>query len=524
MYKLMPLGGMLLLAACSGGGGTTGGTVTTPTPTPTPVPTLAVTLDRTAQTQAATDMDSRAGFSFVATYSGTASTTIYPRVTFDDKLLAQDGDIVAAGKSYTVSLKSLAGLSAESRSGDVTFKLCRDAACAEVYPGSTQTFRYTLDVKISDWEMFQRSAGHTAYVHASFDPARITKLWEKSFSDVGSFRPVSTKGSTIYLTRKATAGTSIYALDSASGAQRWAYDLGAISDGSGPTVSGDQLQIVTMFTSSAQNRVVTLNATSGQFVRNMLFASQWSTFAQPTAIGRELYLASGYYGNVVYSYNLDDGTTRWTANGVSGKVWDGATPAADDQYVYYYSGSLDVYRRADGTLVKSIADPFWVWNGYSYAGGPILGARKNAIAYSGSGAGTYPVSFPLVSYDIEGGKIAWRTAGTYSNAPALAKGLLFAASNPREQLDAIGEDDGAVRWSWPLPVSETFLGNIIVTDNLVFFSSNTKVYAVSLDTHATVWSAPTPGTLAIGAEGRLIVTPALSGTTQGSTITTYSLR
>ncbi|MBB4837645.1 hypothetical protein HNP52_000696 [Sphingomonas kyeonggiensis] len=522
MRKLMPFGGMLLLAGCSGGGGGTGGSVSTPTPTP--VPTLAVTLDKAAQSQSAIESDSRASFSFVATYSGTASTAIYPRISFDDKLLSQDGDIVQSGKSYTVSLKSLAGLSAESRSGDVTFRLCRDTACAEVYPGSTQTFRYTLDVKLNDWEMFQRSAGHTAYVHASFDPAKFAKLWDKSFADAGSFRPVSTKGGTIFLTRKASAGTSVYALDSATGAQRWAYDLGPISDGSGPTVSGDQLQVVTMFTSSGENRIVTLTAANGQFVRNMLFASQWSVFAQPTAVGRELYLASGYYGNVVYSYNLDNGVTRWTANGVSGKVWDGATPAADDQYVYYYSGSLDVYRRSDGALVKSIADPFWVWNGYSYAGGPILGARKNAIAYSGTGMGIYPISFPLVSYDIEGGKIAWRTAGTYSNAPALAKGVLFAASNPRGQLDAIGEDDGVVRWSWPVPAGETFLGNILVTDNLVLFSTSAKVYAVSLDTHATVWSAPTPGTLAIGAEGRLIVTPIINGTAPGGTITAYSLR
>jgi outer membrane protein assembly factor BamB len=520
MYKFVSLCGLSLLAACSGGGSSGGGGTVTG---PQPPATLNVTLDKSAQTQTASETDTRATFSFVATYSGSSDSAVYPKISFDTGVLAQDGEITQSGKSYTVSLKSLASLGGDPRTGDVTFRLCRDTACAEVYPGSTQTFRYTLDVKLLDWEMFQRNAAHTAYVHASFDPAKITKLWDKTFTDTGSFRPVSTKGDTVFVTRKST-NASVYALDGATGTQRWAYDIGPVAYVGGPTVTGDQLQIVSMVTSSGNNRIVTLGAADGQFVRNMLFASQWSIFAQPTAIGRELYLASGYYGNVVYGYDLDSGATRWTANGVSGKVWDGAVTAADSQYVYYYSGSLDVYRRSDGALVKSIADPFWVWNGYSYAGGPILGARNNAIAYSGTGMGIYPVSFPLVSYDIDGSKVAWRTAATYSNVPALAKGLLFAASNSQGQLDAIGEDDGKVRWSWPLPVGEQFQGNMIVTDNLVFFSTNAKVYAVSLaDAHATVWSAPTPGTLAISANARLVVTPHESGGTS-ATITSYALR
>lgn len=181
-----------------------------------------------------------------------------------------------------------------------------------------------------------------------------------------------------------------------------------------------------------------------------------------------------------------------------------------------------MFRRSDSARVRSIPDPHWMWNGYSYSGGPILGSRGNAITYSGSGAGTYPVAFPLVSFDIDGAKVAWRTAGTYNSAPALGKGLLFAASNPRGQLDAIGEDDGAVRWSWPLPAGEELGGNIIVTENLLFFSTRAKVYALSLaEPRTVVWSASTPGNLAISQDAKLIVTPfrGISGP-----VTTYALR
>lgn len=517
MRSIWPLFGMGMLAACSGGSDSGGSG-------PPPLPTLTVTLDRAVQNQQASETDSRATFTFTATYSGNSSQTILPKLSFDPAVLAQEGEIVQSGNSYAVTLRSLAGLSAQARSGDVSFRLCRDTNCSEVYPGSTQTFRYTLDVKLLDWETFQRTAAHTAYVHASFDPAKISKAWDRTFPAALALQPAATKGDRLFVTSTAATGTSVLALDGATGAQRWAYDIGPIHSASGPAVTGDQLQIVTMMTSSGENRVVTLNATNGQFVRNMLFAAQWSNFAQPTAMGRNLYLASGYYGNVVYGYDLDTGSTRWQATGSGGKVWDGATVAADNDHVYYYSGNLDVFRRTDGALVKSIEDPHWIWNGYSYAGGPVLGTRNNAIAYSGSGAGTYPVAFPLVSFDIGGAKVAWRTAGTYNTSPALAKGLLFASSNPRAQLDAIGEDDGLVRWSWPLPAGEEFAGNIIATDNLLFFSTRTKVYALSLAEPRTVaWSAPTPGHLAISQDAKLIVTP-FPGAGGTPTVTAYALR
>jgi hypothetical protein len=520
MRAVFLLAGLGCLAACSGDDN--GSTAAPETPA---VPTLAVTLDKTSQSLPASEADSRASFAFTASYSGSSSGQIFPKVTFDTAIFALDGDIVQSGNSYAVKLKSLANLTAEARSGDVTFRLCRDTDCSVVYPGSTQTFHYTLDVKLLDWNMFQRTAKHTGYIHASFDPQKITKAWEQGLANITAYQPIATSADSVFVTGVSSAGvTTVYSLSTATGVKRWSYDIGQIHSASGPTVAADKLQIVTMSTSSGSNQIVTLDTATGRFVRNMLFAAQWSQFAQPTAVDRELYLASGYYGNVVYSYNLDDGSTRWTANGVSGDVWDGATPAVDDQYVYYYSGSLDVFRRSDGSLVKTIADPFWRWNGYSYAGGPILGSRKNAIAYSGSGMGTYNIAFPLVSYDVEAGQIAWRTASSYSISPALANGILYAASNTQGQLDAIGEDDGKVRWSIPLPAGETYLGNIIATDNLLLYSTDKKVYAVSLSSeHNVVWSAPTPGRLAVSADAKLMVVPVTGGATP-QVLTAYSLR
>lgn len=516
MLRSAVLGGLLCLAACG----------SDEESSPPPVPTLTVQLDKPSQTVSASDEDTSGAFSFTATYTGASNKPIYPKVSFDNNVLALDGQIAGSGASYVVKLKSLKNLSIQTYSGDVTFKLCLDPDCNAVYPGSTQAFHYTLDVKLAGWTMFQRNARHTAFVPINVDLQKIAVAWTAGSPNTVRFQPAAASGGSVYVTsiRNIVAGgmsssiTSVQALDSTTGAQKWIYDIGPIHSASGPTVTKDQVHVVTMSTSSSQNRIVTLTAADGQFVRNMLFAAQWSTFAQPTSVDRELYVASGYYGNVVYGYDLDQGTTRWTANGSAGRVWDGSATAADDQYVYYYSGNLDVFKRSDGSLVKSIADPFWSWTGYSYPGAPLLGAHSNAIAFTGSASGT-----PLVSYDLQNDKIGWRTATSYNGAPALAKDILYAASTSQGQLDAIDEVTGKVLWSWPLPIGEWFSSNLIATENILFFSTNTKVYAVSLAAHNTVWSAPTPGALAISPDGKLLVSP-VSGNGAPAVLTAYSLR
>lgn len=523
MRKFHYLLGCALLGACSGGGGGGG----TPTPTPTPVPTLNVVLTPSTTSPTASDADSVTSFTVLADFTGTTSDPIFPQFTYDTALFALDGEIVRAGNRYTAKFKSLGGLAANTNNGKISFRLCRDSGCSVSYPGSNQEFTYSFDVKIADWTTRQRNAAHDGYVHATFDPATFAKAWEFAPAAAVAYDPVAARAGTVFLTQRRNDGSHMaLALNSATGAERWHYSLGNVSDASGPALAGDQVLFSTMFTSSGNNPTVTLNATTGLFLRNFISAAQWSTFAQPTPFGDAAYIASGYYGNVVYGFDLANGVSLWQANGSGGKTWDGEAPAVDSRYVYYYSGNLDVIDRVTGALVKSIADPFWMWNGYSYGGTPMLGSNNHVIAYSGNGMGTYSsISFPLVDYDVEAGKYRWRTASGYSGTPAVAKGVIYAASNQTSQFDAIDEQTGKVLWSWPLPVGERFAGNVVVTDTLVFVSTDIGVYAIDLaGTHQTKWGVSTPGWLAITPEARLIVVPFNTSPTLPAKVTAWSLR
>lgn len=54
-------------------------------------------------------------------------------------------------------------------------------------------------------------------------------------------------------------------------------------------------------------------------------------------------------------------------------------------------------------------------------------------------------------------------------------------------------------------MEQTFVGNVVVTDNVVFVSSPTRLYAIDIRRHRVAWSAPTPGTVSITANRMLFV-------------------
>jgi outer membrane protein assembly factor BamB len=517
MRRIYCLIGCVLLSACGDSGSSS--PVTVPT-----IPTLVVTLTPSAKSQTVTEADTVTEFTVQAAFSGSSVDPIYPRFDYDSALLTLDGPIELSGNGYRAKFKSNSGLSANNHKSPVTFRLCRDSNCGTVYPGSVQAFDYTLDVKLGDWATRQRNAAHNGYVHAVFDPANFAKAWDYAPAGATKFDPVAARQGTVFITQGNSDGSSIaIALDGLTGVERWRYSLGNVSDASGPALSGDQLIINTMSFSSGTNPTVMLNATSGLFFRHFITAAQWSTFAQPTPFQDLVYMASGYYGNVVYAHDVNTAAAVWETYGSAGNTWDGEAPAVDSRYLYYYSGNLDVMDRLTGVLVKSIDDPFWQWNGYSYGGTPMIGSDNHVIAYSGNGMGTYSISFPLVNYDIQAGTYRWRTASAYTVIPAVAKGVIYAASNQISELDAIDEATGKALWAWPLPNGEQFLGNIVVTDTLVFVSTDKATYAIDLQgTHQTKWSDRTSGWLAITPDAKLIVTPSTGQ--MPARITAFSLQ
>jgi outer membrane protein assembly factor BamB len=231
----------------------------------------------------------------------------------------------------------------------------------------------------------------------------------------------------------------------------------------------------------------------------------------PTIVDGIAYTNGGYYGGGVYAFDADDGMALWSR--FSGDD-DMTTPAVADGHAYFYDGgALRIYDAFDGSVVGNISDPYDPEWGYSHHGAPMLGSPDHVFSFSGgafSGRASSQVeqyeSRPLLDFSPAANSVRWRTAKDYKTQPAVADGVVYAASNDPKSFDAIDEETGQVLWSWVPGTADTeFHRNVVVTRNLAFVSTNRALYAIDLATHRPVWSSPTPGMVAVSGSGIMYV-------------------
>jgi Big-like domain-containing protein/putative pyrroloquinoline-quinone binding quinoprotein len=384
--------------------------------------------------------------------------------------------------------------------------------------GSTQANAFQPSTPSPDWVGFQGDARHSGFVNAQFDPILFTPIWTWS-------APPNTGGNLVHINSVAT-GTgkvfvtkdiyfdqaALYALNEADGTVSWIYAFGTMASEGPPAVANGDVFVPT---TDPAERCVTwaIDATLGTYQFKMPSTCQWSAFFAPTALDGSV-LQTAEYGSV-YSYSIFSGGLQWE---VPAGAYDQSTSAADAQYAYQYgistgSPALKVFDRMTGATVASIADPFASTSGYSMFSAPMLGASGDAIVFSGGAFSGYGWSSseqyesrPLVSYNIAGKTIAWRSANAYLTHPAVGNGVIYAARNAPATLDALSEADGHVLWSWTPPAGNaSFHRNTVVTNNLVFVSTDANVYAIDLNTHQAVWHYAKPGMLAISGSSILYI-------------------
>jgi len=483
-----------------------------------PAPTILYPASQTASvTEGATDTTIK----FVAVTPAYGE-PLFPNVQFDPAKLTQTGPIaMSAPNTWRAAFKSVATLPGGVTTGTITFRMCRDNPCTQPVAGTEQVFTYTISVELKDWVTYQRDAGHSGYVHASYTGV-IKKRWVWQPAGTWELYPVATRGSAIFLARADSTGTTIVSL-SMLGAPNWVYPVDYLPYTGGAAVSGDKIYVPSITRSSNDNPITTLNADTGAAsTPTMTFDSQFSPLSAPTPFGDSLYVAAGHDGNEVIAYDLAAGTRRWSSYGQGAWIWGGETPAVDSGHVYYFSGGyLDIFDRATGQPTASIANPNYDFGSHYYPGAPMLGTGGNVILINGITG-----QRPLVKFTPAGDAVQLGS-GTYKAPPAFANGVVYAAGtqNGTPHLDAVNEADGAILWTWSPPADDQtiIINNVIVTDTLIFASTQSKLYAISATdpAHPVVWSAATPGNIVISRDNLLLVTTVLNG---NPALVAYSLK
>ena len=423
---------------------------------------------------------------------------------------------------YALTLQANPSLAVGHYTGSLELNVCHDQNCVQPVLGSPVPVPFDIQIAanpnagltplmpwpgVGDWETFQGNAAHTGFVPVTLDPTVFATRWLWTAPDK-QISTVTAAAGRLYV----NSGHVTYALNEFDSSTAWQHDFNVdlaginfITTLNPPAVSGGKTFVTT--SPSQATWMYGFDASNGAPLFKTAFDSQAERYLAPTVDDGVVFEDGGLYGGM-YAFDANAGTqTFFTAL----QQYDEWTPAVDTNYAYAYvggpgasAGQLSIVDRHTGTLVASIVDPSFHWNGDSMFSAPVLGQPSSVFAVNVGN----PAANSLLDFDTTAQSILWQVAGGYTGNPAYGASVLYAVNSSPYRLEARSESDGSLLWSWaPQPLrSETrFIGDVLATNNLVFVSTNTTTYAISQSTHQPVWSIPIPGRLALSANGILYV-------------------
>ncbi len=428
---------------------------------------------------------------------------------------------------FTISLSALPLDAPGTHSGTVDLMLCYSSYCdtyAQV-PGSPVSIPYTLTVTpetlmqpvpsvsgLPEWETFQGNPDHTGYVPTTLNAATFTTGWSWSApGDIARLSPATTGSGKVVVTAGAGNGTTptLYALNESNGTVAWSHDFGNRHALNHPAVSAGRVFVTT--TGHNDTFMWSFDIGTGARLFQTPFSSQSESHLAPTIKNGYVYTNGGYYGGM-YSFKGLTGTQRWHAPLRQYHFW---TPAVDDDYAYAHTGfEFVVLNRRTGERALTVPNSQINSRGYALNIAPVLLGNGSAIVVDG----IYSFSDlehnnHLIRYSVADAGETWRVAGQFRSNPVVADGTIYVSNNAARQLEARDEASGALLWAWsPSDASESLpIGNLVLTDNMIFLSSSAATYAIDLSSHQPVWSTPRTGHLALSSNRILYVVDGAMG-------------
>lgn len=527
----------VMLAGCGGGGGSTPDTpppvaaqpapapvVVTPPPPPPPtvsVLTAGITRQVAVNTGITMDVVVKPSFTPAGTlYASAAGMTGTDLTPADAVTVTPNSD-----GSFTLGMSTVAGTSAGNYKGEFTVKLCSDAACVTPQAVPTIKVPYAITVVasgkawpgdkitplapwegVADWSTFQGNAAHTGFVPVTLNPDQFSLRWK-----IGSVSLTNINGAAQTATLAAANGLFYVAKDKKLEARReldgtlaWSYDLSTLAY---PSVNPPAVANGVVYMAGGQQSstyMFALDAATGSIVFKTPMASQWESYLAPVAYDGAVYTNAGMYGGM-YAIK-STGELMFTAPVTQGAIW---SPAVDASAAYVFvNGTLSIYDRKTGTLRSKIQDTgASPYGAYGYAGAPVLASAGTVIAADYSSTNYSAPTNNLLKINAEKGYVDWRQAGVYTVTPAYANGVIYAPNKSPYRLEARAESDGALRWSWTPPIAGevNWLAEPVVTNNMVFVSTDKNTYAIDMRTGKAVWSYPLAGRLALTRSGILYI-------------------
>ena len=455
--------------------------------------------------------------------------TLYASVTDGTGTVASPVTVTGpTSGAYLMSLRTSTTANLGRYMNTLRLNLCQDAACTQPQPLPGLLIPFDVDVLsnnsswpgnnlttlsawpgVADWTTFQGNASHTGYVDVALDPNKFSTRWQGPMLSTGglggSYYPNGMTLTTSNGVFFGANGNTLLARKEYDGSTVWSYDVSGLTN---PSTNPPAVAAGRVYMAAGQQGTTymfSFNAADGSLVFKSPMSSQWEHYLAPTVGPSGVYTDAGSYGGL---YGFDTSGNQLFFTSVA--MQDEWTPAVDSSYVYAYTGNaLTIYDPVSGAQHLQIADPTFQNYIYDIGGSVVLGAAGHAFAaaYDNSILNGCGIGNHLVSFNTTAGIIGWSIAGCYPSTPAYHAGLIYVASQSPVRLEVRSESDGSLQWFWtpPLAADTSFASEVLLTQNMVFVSTNNAIYGIDTSTHQAVWSYPTQGgsRLALSANGVL---------------------
>lgn len=398
---------------------------------------------------------------------GTHTTTLELRICEDDPRICKTP---LSGSPWQVPLK-------------VTVNAAASLSALRILPG------------VQNWGTFQGNAAHTGYIPASFDASKIARRWALPATTASDqVTPVVHENGRAFFIRgdRYVQSATVFAYSEDTGKELWRAPLNSLYRAAPPAAASGKLYVSASFYDGAS--MLVYDQASGTAKARVNTGEQLSTSQGPTAAGDSVYVTSGDSTASLSRFHGDTATETWRAN-IPGAFW--WTPAVDGTYAYgYLNRSLYAVSLADGGTAFTIRDPDSQWAG---AAGrtAALGQQRAFVVEDGR----------LMAFDLAARSRAWSVAADPASAVGVAKDIVYVFNPERTGLNAHSAATGALLWS-----SERFdsylgdrSGSVVVTNNLVFASTDFATVAIDLASHRVVWKYPLGGAISISDRGVLYI-------------------
>lgn len=526
----------LLIAGCGGGGGTqstsagSGGTSTGNTGTGG---TTAVTND-----PGLTLTPANLNINLIQTEVRSVSVDVHANRDFPEVvniLIADNGGLLVSKVNiekqgtynYRATFQVGAGVPPGVYTGFLEIRLCKDAptVCARPHDGSPWKLPYRVEVKATnqsalkampgaaDWTVSRGNSAQNAYVPVTLDASKITPrfVYVMNNYQLNVVSGIATQNGKLFFTigNIFSPGTGLYAVDENNGTLKWVYGFTGDFLGNvfvpdsrrprNPGLGNGKVYVVGTIQYGDLVTMYAIDQTSGKLnAVTQINESMYTINHAPAPVTMD---DTGLYFPTVGGISKFDSTTlakKWTYEAKPQLGLEYTVPLFDQASQYLYTSSitggnnltLDKIDKSSGTMVASV---FLQPSTRALCPDGGLMVVKNAGA-SGS----------MLRLDGQTMKTLWSIDDQF-NAPFACSDTAIVAVNGKN-LDVRSVSTGSLLWSLPVPEIESFgLSGLILTRNMLIFSTSTSVVAVDLNSHQRVWSFEQGGALSLSKNGILYV-------------------